>query len=122
MNPLHAEINHLMPRPEPAPDGGWTTRLAFPRSFSGFAGHFPGHPVLPGVVQVMAAVHAASLVLGRPLRLRRLKRAKFARPVGPEEDITLTFTLPKDEDPATVSASLVTGGETAARLELELAP
>lgn len=59
-----------------------------------FAGHFPGRPVLPGVVllaEVMEAVRcdpALHAVIGpRPI----LSMAKFLAPVGP--DSTLEITL-----------------------------
>lgn len=52
-----------------------------------FQGHFPGTPIMPGVLQVAAMVQAASLLAsegGSPsLRLVRLERVKFRKPVLP---------------------------------------
>ena len=61
-------------------DGSLSMRFTFPPEFSGFAGHFPGQPILPGVVQVMAGALCASE--GRSTRLEGLSRAKFLLPIG----------------------------------------
>jgi 3-hydroxymyristoyl/3-hydroxydecanoyl-(acyl carrier protein) dehydratase len=59
-----------------------------------FAGHFPGHPVLPGVSLLSLVQQAlaqrpslAAKVSGRP----RIDNAKFLAPVGPGADLTVTF-------------------------------
>lgn len=57
-----------------------------------YAGHFPGRPILPGVVLLDAALHA--LADGRP-GSAQFKSAKFHSPVQPGEALTLhTTTLP----------------------------
>ena len=51
-----------------------------------FAGHFPGHPVLPGVLLlsfVMQALAARPLLAGRVGATPRFDNAKFLHPVGP---------------------------------------
>lgn len=65
-----------------------------------FAGHFPGMPIVPGVVLLDAVVHAV-LQTGR-LRASgdgfdttpvcRISAAKFLSPVGPGETLTLLLT------------------------------
>ena len=54
-----------------------------------FAGHFPQHPILPGVLLIAMARQAASHALGRPLQLRRVLRQRFMRPVLPAMTLTL---------------------------------
>jgi 3-hydroxyacyl-[acyl-carrier-protein] dehydratase len=71
--------------PEPAP-GGYAAEFVFPPDFIGFAGHFPGNPVLPGIAQIMAVLHAC----GPGLRLRAVKNCKFLRPVVPGERLSVT--------------------------------
>ena len=63
-----------------------------------FAGHFPGAPIVPGVVLLDAAVHAAMQTL-RPARsgkgetssvVCQVSSVKFLSPVGPGETLKIT--------------------------------
>lgn len=66
-----------------------------------FAGHFPGHPVMPGVliVEAMAQVGAVLLLSGMKGREKKLvyftgiDRARFRRPVVPGDVLTMTLTV-----------------------------
>lgn len=56
-----------------------------------FAGHFPGRPIVPGVVLLdlaQRAIEAAASV-----RVTGVAVAKFLSPVSPGEPIELTFEL-----------------------------
>jgi 3-hydroxyacyl-[acyl-carrier-protein] dehydratase len=55
-----------------------------------FAGHFPGAPIVPGVVLLDAAVHALQQLLGvqGPWEI---STAKFLSPVGPGETLTIAL-------------------------------
>ena len=59
-----------------------------------FAGHFPGQPIVPGVVLLdeAARVLAQTLELGRPLW--SVGNVKFIRPVGPGEPLVLNWKAP----------------------------
>jgi 3-hydroxyacyl-[acyl-carrier-protein] dehydratase len=48
-------------------------------------GHFPGAPVVPGVVLLDQLLNAAERQLGRALRIAGLARAKFLSPLLPGE-------------------------------------
>lgn len=65
-----------------------------------FAGHFPGMPIVPGVVLLDAVIHAL-LPTGRPAAsgdgadtapVCQISAAKFLSPVGPGENLTLLLT------------------------------
>ncbi len=67
-------------------------------SFSGFAGHFPGCPILPAIVQTLLGQLVAEQLCGEPRRLVSLSRAKFVRQVLPGKKIRVEIELkPRDE-------------------------
>ena len=67
------------------------TALALPiaADHPAFDGHFPGAPVLPGVVLLDETIHAMELVGGGPPRCWRIASVKFPRAVGPGEPLML---------------------------------
>jgi 3-hydroxyacyl-[acyl-carrier-protein] dehydratase len=54
-----------------------------------FAGHFPGHPVLPAVTQLLMVQMTLEEALGGPLELCAVIQAKFTAPLGPDDVIEL---------------------------------
>jgi 3-hydroxymyristoyl/3-hydroxydecanoyl-(acyl carrier protein) dehydratase len=62
-----------------------------PADHPAFAGHFPGRPILPGVVLVDRAILFAEQLLGQAGCCWQVDNAKFFNPVGPGE--LLTFAL-----------------------------
>lgn len=58
-----------------------------------YAGHFPGQPILPGVVLLDAALQALAERQDRPAKLAsaQLKSAKFLSPVRPGAPLTLHY-------------------------------
>jgi 3-hydroxyacyl-[acyl-carrier-protein] dehydratase len=79
----------------------------FPSGFTGFAGHFPGQPVLPGVCLIEAAVAMLETWHARSLAVRQVSNAKFTRMILPEQAVKLVcqkFTGSEAEGCATVAA------------------
>ena len=68
---------------ERAANGSVRQRYVFGPDFPGFAGHFPGRPILPAVVQIMAASLLLEAATGRRLAPASIERAKFVSPIGP---------------------------------------
>ena len=104
--------------PTAAAPGGMTASFEFPPDFAGFAGHFPDNPVLPGIAQVMAVLHA--MEPETPPSLRGIKTCKFLRPVRPGERLTLTFQPGGGVADRSVAATLRVGDEVCASMTLLL--
>ena len=81
--PLHSETIQ--------PDGGrWT--FTVPADHPLFEGHFPGHPILPGVVALGWMLAAAERFLSRPLGAIELLNVKFQVVILPSSKLELTVT------------------------------
>ena len=58
-----------------------------------FRGHFPGRPILPGVVQTHWAIKYGAIHLKLPEQIRRLEVIKFKNLIQPDMEITLELVL-----------------------------
>lgn len=73
-------------------DGGAVTlALDITPDLSWFRGHFPGEPVLAGIVQTHWAVQAASVLFGLDGPPQHVKRLKFSNVIVPPRAVTLTL-------------------------------
>jgi len=68
-------------------------RLRVPEDLVFFDGHFPGHPVVPGVVLLRFALEAAEALLGCEPVLAGLERFKFHEQVRPGDELALALAL-----------------------------
>lgn len=72
------------------------TRFMVPPDHPAFAGHFPGNPIVPGVLLLDAAVHAIQQANAsqaqNPAAMQtcEISSAKFLSPVGPGETLTIS--------------------------------
>ncbi|MBL8419997.1 MAG: hypothetical protein JNK92_05110 [Dechloromonas sp.] len=71
----------------PAAEFTWVV----PTDHPALGGHFPGRPIVPGVVLIDRALLFAEGLLGRSGINWQIANAKFFNPVGPGE--ALSFTL-----------------------------
>jgi 3-hydroxyacyl-[acyl-carrier-protein] dehydratase len=69
--------------------GGVERTYRFAPEFLGFAGHFPGFPVLPALVQVLTAVSVAEALAGCPLGVETVENAKFLIQIAPGDPVTV---------------------------------
>ena len=79
--------------------------FSVPGTFSGYRGHFPGNPILPGIVQLSFIRRLAERRLGRALRLAGVRRIKYLRTITPDMPVTLTLTLEPGEAENTWAAN-----------------
>ena len=59
-------------------------QFSIPSGHPGLRGHFPGCPIVPGVVLVERVLEAIEAVHG-PIGALRLPQVKFAQPLLPDE-------------------------------------
>jgi 3-hydroxyacyl-[acyl-carrier-protein] dehydratase len=64
--------------------------LAIAKDHPAYAGHFPGHPLLPGVVLLAEALAAIEESMPRPAKGWMVESAKFLIPVEPGTPLTLS--------------------------------
>ena len=88
-----------------------------------FQGHFPGAPLMPGVLMIESFTQVVTLLL--PLArvtLRGVDNAKFRKPVVPGDRVRLEVTLLRRRgDIVRASAVAAVDGQTVAEAELVLA-
>jgi 3-hydroxyacyl-[acyl-carrier-protein] dehydratase len=101
-------------------DGGAVLLFRFDAAQPVFAGHFPGHPILPGVFQLEMARVAAETILKGAMRVREITKAKFRRPILPAETIRLELKLTENAGATQARAVFSVEGEPAGETILQL--
>jgi hypothetical protein len=97
----------LEPRARPGAPGVFDVHV--PADLSYFRGHFPGDPLLPGVVQLDVLVLAQARASWPGLEhLARVTRLRFRRPIRPGDDVELSLSHPA---PSRVVFEISCGGE-----------
>lgn len=95
----------------------------FGADFAGFAGHFPGNPVVPGVCLLEAARQLAAEAVGGTLVLTAVRQVKFYRPLLPGDGIAMELTCKPGGSAGkffvTGQAVLAGGGAAVAKFQWE---
>ena len=102
--------------------GALRRHFSFPPAFPGFAGHFPGHPILPGVVQVLTALTVAEELHGGRLQLVGVEHAKFQVQLRPGDEIAVQVRARQHDGQLAFEARLQRGAENAAGFILIVTP
>jgi 3-hydroxymyristoyl/3-hydroxydecanoyl-(acyl carrier protein) dehydratase len=92
-------------------------RIRIERDHPALAGHFPGEPIVPGVVVLERLLDAAERALGHTLRVVGLAHVKFPSPLRPDEEARASF----ESDGARLSFEIEHDGRTIARGVFRLA-
>ena len=104
--------------PEQVAPGEWEASFAFDASFAGFNGHFPGNPVVPGIVQIMAVTLTAAP--GADANLQQIGRSKFLSMVVPGDVMRVRAKTARIGDSIRVTADCATQNGPCSQLKLVL--
>jgi 3-hydroxymyristoyl/3-hydroxydecanoyl-(acyl carrier protein) dehydratase len=94
--------------------------LLFQSGLTVFKGHFPGHPLVPGILEIEAVRTVVERSLGARLRILSVVKAKFLREIGPDEKIELTAKFTGEKKELTVDGTLWIASEKAAQIQLTM--
>jgi UDP-3-O-[3-hydroxymyristoyl] N-acetylglucosamine deacetylase/3-hydroxyacyl-[acyl-carrier-protein] dehydratase len=94
-----------------------------------FQGHFPGHPIMPGVLQIEAMAQVASILLlrntenaGKLGYFMSVDKAKFRKPVMPGDALMIQVELTKSRGKiGKASGQCLVNGEVVSEAELMFA-
>lgn len=95
-------------------------RYCFGDTFVGFAGHFPGHPILPAIVEILTVVSLVSEHTGCRQQLIAVEDARFLHPVQPNQEILVRCRQRSVKGKLLYDAELTVGETTTATLLIEL--
>lgn len=87
MSRMTQEIRHCMSDLSETGDSGIQARFVFPPEFVGFQGHFPDHPILPGVCKMQAVLVLLQEWYQKEISLKEIVMAKFLSPVSCGEEL-----------------------------------
>jgi len=77
-----------------------------------FSGHFPDHPILPGIAQLGMARDVVRELTGSDFRVCGLKKVRFKQMIRPNDVITVTARR-RGEKPASYSFRIMAKGQMA---------
>ncbi|MFQ5491633.1 MAG: 3-hydroxyacyl-ACP dehydratase FabZ, partial [Phycisphaerae bacterium] len=94
-----------------------------------FQGHYPGNPIMPGVLLCECAFQAGAILLAQQLDdptgapvVTRIKDAKFKRPVRPGQTLTVEVVIgERMDDVYFMTGRISADGHAAARVEFACA-
>lgn len=97
-----------------------TIELVLPVDHEAFLDHFPGHPILAGVLQIDWAMRFAARYFELDQAVAQDFQVKFRRVIGPNEDLSLVLQL--DRVRSNVAFEYRTRGDIASSGKIRLTP
>lgn len=100
-----------------------TLEFRYDPSFTGFQGHFPNDPILPGVCLLQSLRVGLEKAWAAPFRLTSILNAKFIAPVRPGETLLFAVTeTARSPQSISVKAKVTRDRQRVAELSLQLEP
>jgi 3-hydroxyacyl-[acyl-carrier-protein] dehydratase len=94
--------------------------FVFPAELPIFFGHFPGRPIVPGILELEMVRAAMERFTGYSLRLLSVEKAKFLREVKPGDRILLSISFSVSGVTFLVKGRSLVGEGKAALVDLKL--
>lgn len=93
---------------------GFSTTIQLNANHIVYSGHFPGHPVTPGVIQMQIVHELLENHLGRNLKLKTIAGCKFLKILNPKEtsQIDIIIELNRIDELVSVNALGKNGTDT----------
>lgn len=95
-----------------------TSSFSVPATHPALPGHFPGTPVVPGVVVLDQVLKSAELWRQHPLRISELRQVKFHAPLLPTEQADVAL----EADGDSLRFQVTRGGQLVAQGTFVTAP
>jgi 3-hydroxymyristoyl/3-hydroxydecanoyl-(acyl carrier protein) dehydratase len=120
MKNINEEIRACSIKPTRKTERGWEKTYIFPLDFLGFQGHFPGNPILPGIIQIMMARQAITEQMERKFEVAKVTRSKYMKVITPEIPVTMIWKVNEKQDALICKCTLEIEGNPASKLTMTL--
>lgn len=98
---------------------GWLeAEIAFTEAFPGFAGHFPGFPILPGVILLQLGHALLKRAVSPEMKINAIEQAKFSRQVFPGDRLQALANYERLENIWRMKVKVTRSGRTVATMTL----
>lgn len=78
---------YLLHTVKTADDGALQAEVGVPADSAWFTGHFPGHPVLPGIAQLGMVLDLIRSTMDHPVRVVEVSRVRFKQMILPGDQL-----------------------------------
>ena len=100
---LRQDLAQIIQTSSQANDTSYHLDFVLRPDFPIFAGHFPDHPVLPAMVQMIMAEMTLEAWQKKSLQTTAVRQGKFLRPIVPPATVRCTVAVVKSQAQATLS-------------------
>jgi 3-hydroxyacyl-[acyl-carrier-protein] dehydratase len=121
MTSLEDELRLALVAAQATPPAGVSLEFCYPPTFTGFQGHFPNDPILPGVCLLQSLRVGLEKAWGTRLRLTDVLTAKFTAPVRPCDTLLFAVTeTARTAQAVSTKAKVMRAGQCVAELSVKL--
>lgn len=118
MNKLREEIKKSIVRFEKNAENELEVDFVFSKDFSGFKGHFPNHPILPGVCEIQAVLVIYEEKNNSQAHLKKIINSKLFMPVSSDELVTFKYRQEKSNEGVLIKVKVNKNDQKVAEISL----